>query len=63
MRRIVPAGIMTLRPKIHGPVSTTSHERPVSLVASSILPIEPSRASTLNPVRSGIVPVPITSIR
>src|SRR6476469_7915086 len=43
------AGSITFLPKIHCPVSTTTKLAPTSSVASSILPIEPPLASTLNP--------------
>src|SRR6476620_2361343 len=52
MSRIRPAGSMTFLPKIHGPVSTTMKLPPASLVASSTLPMSPSVASTLKPLRS-----------
>ena len=47
-----PAGISTFLPKIQGPVSTMMKLPPTSLVASWTLPISPSVASTLKPVRS-----------
>jgi hypothetical protein len=56
IRSTAPAGIMTFRPKIHGPVSTISHEPLVSFVASSTFPIDPSRASISKPARS-IIPM------
>ena len=49
---MTPAGSMTFLPKIHGPVSTTMKLPPASLVASSTLPMPPSSASTLKPVKS-----------
>src|SRR5256884_3327309 len=48
----MPAGSITFLPKIHRPVSTTMKLPPTSWVASSTLPIFPSRASTLNPFKS-----------
>src|SRR5690349_18081195 len=56
-RMITPAGSMTFLPKIHGPVSTTRYDEPTSLLASSILPIPPSTASTPYPVRLVVVHV------
>src|SRR5262249_46222855 len=47
----MPAGSITFLPKIHGPVSTTIKLWPTSYVASSTLPMPPSRASTEKPAR------------
>lgn len=55
MDEMTPAGSRTVLPKIHTPVSTTMYAAPTSSECLSTLPIEPSLASTLNPVRS--VPV------
>src|SRR3954463_2556571 len=49
---MTPAGSITFLPKIHGPVSTTTKLPPASLVDSSTLPMLPSSASTLKPVKS-----------
>jgi hypothetical protein len=49
LRRVVD---LVFLPKIHGPVSTTTAATPMSSVALSTWPIEPSTASTSNPVRS-----------
>src|SRR5580765_1992988 len=49
---MTPAGSITFLPKIHGPVSTTMKLPPASLVDSSTLPMLPSSASTLKPVKS-----------
>src|SRR3954454_5329660 len=49
---MTPAGSSTFLPKIHGPVSTTMKLPPASLVDSSTLPMLPSSASTLKPVKS-----------
>src|SRR5215216_5328059 len=51
-RSTTPAGSMTFLPKIHGPVSTTRKLPGISRVCPSTLPILPSMASTVNPVRS-----------
>src|SRR5215203_2632611 len=54
---------MTFLPKIHGPVSMTRKLPPASYVASSTLPLPPSRASTLKPVRSLWVDIPSRNVQ
>src|SRR5947207_1518207 len=57
-----PGGSITFLPKIHGPVSTTTKLPPAQWVASSTSPTLPSRASTLNPLRSTFGGVAIVNV-